>query len=89
MGNVTKTIDGLHASSANELGDAARMAYTHDSFDRVTSQTDAKGQATMYTYNDKGRLASVFYPDGGQVGYTYDGQYTTDYAMMHSEIQSV
>ena len=38
----------------------------------VTKQTPSGSELTSYTYNARGFLKSVTYPDGKQVTYTYD-----------------
>jgi YD repeat-containing protein len=55
-------------------GDASRTATrTYNSYDELTSETDADGNKTSYTYDEYGNVATETDPDGNVTAYTYDG----------------
>lgn len=72
MGNVTKTVDGLHALGASELGAAAGTTYTYDSFDRVVRQVDAAGNVATTAYNLRGDVTSQTDAKGQTTTYAYN-----------------
>lgn len=44
----------------------------YDDFQHITSVGDVNGKEVKYTYDEKGRKASVVYPSGSYAYYTYD-----------------
>ena len=52
------------------LGDVTMAV---DTYSRVTSMTDGKGQTTRYGYDNLDRLAKITFQDGTLIVYDYDG----------------
>jgi RHS repeat-associated protein len=48
------------------------VQYGYDAVGNRTSLTNARGQATTFTYDNLNRLTGINYPDGSTVAYTYD-----------------
>lgn len=61
--------DGNLVSASDGTGTLLRE---YDALGRVVSATDASGNTTGYSYNSRGCLTSITYPDGRAVSYTYD-----------------
>ncbi|MEQ1828473.1 MAG: pre-peptidase C-terminal domain-containing protein, partial [Pirellula sp.] len=58
---------GSMTSVTNELGQKTSFTYNTavgSGFNRMSSFTDAKGNATRYNYDSKGNLLETIYPDG-------------------------
>ena len=48
------------------------LRYTYDSFDRISSARDPKGQITRFSYTIRGDYSLIQYPDGSKDLFSYD-----------------
>ncbi|MCM3040575.1 polymorphic toxin-type HINT domain-containing protein [Paenibacillus motobuensis] len=90
-GNLTKSLD--HASQFTEYqynkdnlltkiqAPDQQIQYTYDAMGRRIGMTDTTG-STTYDYNPSdGSLATIHYPDGTRINYTYNKQMRTGYTL--------
>jgi RHS repeat-associated protein/uncharacterized repeat protein (TIGR01451 family) len=62
---------GNLTTSRDPLGHVSRFTF-HSAFSRLASVTDARGNATRYSYDSSGNLQSTTYADGTHEDWSYD-----------------
>jgi RHS repeat-associated protein len=67
------TLNGLGSRSAMSSPDTGSSTYIADEAGNVTSDIDARGKNTRYSYDALGRPIQIEYHSGGLVSFEYDG----------------
>ncbi len=78
--NVTDAVGvRLYSFDANNnltgitiVGQASRLSWGYDAYDRVSAFTNADGYVIQYRYDANGNLTNLAYPGGKNVYYAYD-----------------
>ncbi|MEV7006650.1 LamG-like jellyroll fold domain-containing protein [Streptosporangium sp. NPDC051022] len=82
-GSTYQSPPGMFATLADVSGggwrlmDKSAVSYLFDSQGRLTSVTDARGQAQTLTYGTGGKLSTVTAPGGRSLSFTWTGDHVT------------
>jgi len=71
---TNRVIDGFGLTIQEQSPDRGTITYWYDAADRLTKKVDAKGQETLYTYDNAGRQLTETYTGttAENIAYTYD-----------------
>lgn len=72
LGRLTAVVENYRAGQPSDSQTNVRAEYAHDALGNRTVITDARGNATRYTYDALGRLVAEVNPLGYTTRYAYD-----------------